>query len=123
MKNIMAGTKKELRHLQINGCTKEELIFAVSDELLKFYTHKLTDFESYSNLEKEKLVNLLQDLVCGKYNEKINSLISREIQNLGELFEGLFYNAKVVIEDNLVGYGNLKLNIKLAPSWLEGFAI
>ncbi|MFJ7993288.1 hypothetical protein ACIQY5_14045 [Peribacillus frigoritolerans] len=114
MKNNMTITKKESRHLLLNEITfsKQLLIYVVKDELFKFYTHKLIDFDSYSNNEKEKLINLLQNLSYGKYNKMIKNEIPNEFT-----FE-YGYNAKVVIEDDLDGCGNLKLNIKL-----EGLAI
>ncbi|MBT2727486.1 hypothetical protein J7E63_11125 [Bacillus sp. ISL-75] len=112
MKNTMTITKKESRHLQFNEITmsKQQFIYMVKDELLKFYTNKLTDFDSYSNSEKEKLINLLQSLAYGKYNKIISDKIPNDFP-----FDQA-YNAKIVITDDLEGCGNLELKISFSPS-------
>lgn len=115
----MTITKKESRHLQLNGITmsKKLLIYVVKDELLKFYTHRLTDFNSYSKKETEKLISLLQNLANGEYNKVISDKIPNEFPLDSS------YNAKVVIEDDLEGYGNLELKINLIPSRMEDLGL
>ncbi|MFS0596664.1 hypothetical protein AB1L16_07955 [Peribacillus frigoritolerans] len=119
MKTNMTITKKESRHLQLNGITmsKQLLTYVVKDELLNFYTHRLTDFDSYSNLEKEKLLNLIQDFSNGNFDRIINEKISNKFP-----FD-CDYNAKVIIEDDLEGCGNVDIKINLTPSWIEAMGL
>lgn len=119
LKKTMTITKKESRHLQLNEITmsKQELFYMVKDELLKFYTHKLTDLDSYSNPEKEQLLNIIQNVADGKYNQMINNKIPK-----GFSFKR-GYNAKVIIEDNLEDYVNPEITINLKLSWLEALGL
>lgn len=115
MKNTVTLIKKETRYLQLNEITmgKKQFINVVKLELFKFYTHKLTDFDSYSNFEKEKLITLLQNLAYGKYDKIINDKIPNKFP-----FDNS-YNAKIKIEDDYESCGNLVLNIYLKPCWIE----
>ncbi|WP_312471242.1 hypothetical protein [Neobacillus sp.] len=119
MKNTKTITKKESRHIQLKEITlsKQQLINLVKNELLKFYIEKLTDIDSYSVVEKEKLINILQNLAYEKYNKMINN----KIPNKFPFDYG--YNVKVVIKDDLKGCGNLELTINLIPSWIKSFSL
>jgi hypothetical protein len=115
LKNTLTITKKESRHLQLNEITmsKQELFHVIKDTLLTFYIDRLTDLDSYSNSEKGRLLNLIQNIINGKCNEIIKDKIPNEVSPL------FSYNAEVIIKDDLEGCGNLEITINLLPSWIE----
>ncbi|UAL54465.1 hypothetical protein [Metabacillus dongyingensis] len=119
MKKNITITPKELRYSQLKeiSMSKQLLTYVVKIELVKFYTHKLTDFESYSNAEIQKLLNLLQDIAYGRYNNLINDGIPNDFPY------DECYDAKIVIEDDIEGCGNLKLKVNLTPSWMKKLEI
>jgi hypothetical protein len=108
-KNI---SKKESRFIELSEIkmNKQLLFYEVKNEIMNFYIHKLTDFESLSNTEIKKILDLMGNLTNGKYNKKIKNAIPEQFP-----FHKC-YNAKIVITDDLEGCGNLELKISLSPS-------
>jgi len=112
---LRKNIKKESMCIELKEVTmsKQLLFYVVKDELLRFYLHKATDLEINSYSEREKLLNLLQDLAYGKYNKLI------EDQFPDDFPFDCCYNAKIVIKDDLKDYGIPELEIILKLSWME----